>query len=269
MKPAIKDSELGFCSLSALDRPLAEAAGVVASLGFDGIEVSARPPHLAMGADDAAVDEAARAVGDAGSRVLAYGSYLGHPPFTSPEQARREVQVALGLDTRLLRVWAGTAESSLEEVVAMLCAACDEGAGEGVTVVVERHVGSWADTPERCERLLEAAGRPNLALNYQTLDFLPAEAAAEQPEDALRLAPFSRYLHLKNYRVDPESGRLVHGASLEAGALDLRALLAAAARAGYAGPLAIEFVSFEDRPLEEKLAADLRWLRRTLAELAP
>ena len=37
-------------------------------------------------------------------------------------------------------------------------------------------MGSWADTPERVERLLAAVARPNLALNYQTLDFLPESA---------------------------------------------------------------------------------------------
>ena len=49
--------------------------------------------------------------------------------------------------------------------------------------------------------------------------------------------------------------------------LDYRALLAAAFEAGYAGPLTIEFLAWDERPVEEKLAADVGYLRRLLAEL--
>ena len=43
--------------------------------------------------------------------------------------------------------------------------------------------------------------------------------------------------------------------------------VAAAFAAGYAGPLTIEFLSFEPRPVEDKLAEDVVWLRGVLAEL--
>jgi len=260
---------LGFCSLSALDRPLGEVAELVAKLGLDGVEVTARAPHLAMGAADGDVAAAARAVAGAGVEVLAYGSYLGHPPHVGADHARREVEVAAALGTPLLRVWAETAAGDQGAIVAMLRAACDAAAPAGITVVVERHIGSYADTAERAEQLLDAASRPNLALNYQSLDFLPADATRAQPEDARRLAPRARYFHLKNYRPNPDGGPLLPGGSLAGGVLDCRAILAAAFEAGYAGPLSIEFVSFEPRPLEEKLGEDLAWLRGVLAELCP
>jgi sugar phosphate isomerase/epimerase len=203
----------------------------------------------------------------AGIEVMAYGSYLGAgsaPP--APDDARRAVEAAAALEAPLLRVWAECAPGADPAPVrAHLRAVCDAAAPLGQTVVVERHVGSLADTPERVERLLAEVDRPNFALNYQVLDFLPEGEAAAQPADAARLAGRARYFHLKNYRV--QGGRLVHGASLAAGALDCAALLRAAFAAGYAGPLAIEFLSFDARPLEEKLAADVAWLRGVLAEL--
>lgn len=258
---------LGFCSISALDRPLAAAAELVAALGLDGIEVTARAPHLEMGASDAAVAEAIAAVAGAGVSVLSYGSYLGHAPHVTPDHARREAEVAAALGAPLLRVWAEAAIGDFDAVVAMLRGACD-GAAEGTTVVVERHIGSFADTPERVEQLLDAVERPNLALNYQVLDFLPAAAVDAQPDDVRRLIPRAAYFHLKNYRANPDGGPLLPGGSLEHGVLDYRALLAAALASGYAGPMSIEFLSFEPKPPEEKLAADLRWLRATLAELS-
>lgn len=258
--------QLGFCSISALDRPLAEVAELAAKLDLDGVEVTARPPHLEMGASDAAVAEAARAVGGAGIAAIAYGSYFGHAPHTTPDHARREAEVAAALGAPLLRVWAENAIGGFDAVVAALRAACDAGASAGVTVVVERHVGSWADTPERAERLLDVVERPNLALNYQVLDLLPEDAAGAQPADARRLVPRARYFHLKNYRRNPDGGPLLPGGSLADGVLDYRAILGAAFEAGYAGPLSIEFLSFEPRPVEEKLGEDLAWLRQVLSE---
>jgi sugar phosphate isomerase/epimerase len=141
-------------------------------------------------------------------------------------------------------------------------------ASEGGHVVVERHIGSFADTPERIEALLEDVARPNLALNYQVLDLLPQRLAAEQPEDARRLVPRSRYLHLKNFRPAADgAGPMPPGATLAGGVLDYRAILGAAFEAGYAGPLTIEFLSHEPKPVEEKLAGDVAFLRGVLAEL--
>ena len=79
--------------------------------------------------------------------------------------------------------------------------------------------------------------------------------------------PRARYFHLKNYRRNPDGGPLLPGGSLGGGALDYRTILGAAFEAGYAGPMSIEFLAFEPRPTEEKLAEDLAWLRERLREL--
>lgn len=274
---------LALCSISALDRPLAAAAALAAAQGLDGLEITARPPHLDASAPDAVIREAGRAVREAGVAVTAYGSYLGQgagprnpgagaPPVRGAAAAVREARIAALLGAPLLRVWAdciaSAPDAGFAEVVATLRAACDAAADAGVTVVVERHVGSFADTPERIDALLEAVARPNLALNYQVLDGLPQHLAAQQPEDARRLVARARYFHLKNTRPAADgAGPMPPGGSLASGVLDYRAILAAAFAAGYAGPLTIEFLSFEPRPVEDKLAEDVVWLRGVLAEL--
>jgi 3-dehydroshikimate dehydratase len=268
----VESPPLAFCSISALDRPLAAAAALAASAGLEGLEVTARPPHLDPEAPREALRAAGRAVRDAGVAVVAYGSYLGRPDAHGEAAAQREVAAAEALGAPLLRAWAdcvpGAAEGGFATVVATLRAACDAAARHGIDVVVERHLGSFADTPERIDRLFAAVGRENLALNYQVLDLLPQRLAAAQPEDARRLVPRARYFHLKNTRPAADGlGPMPPGASLAGGVLDYRAILAAAFEAGYAGPLTIEFLSFEPRPVEEKLAEDVAFLRRVLAEL--
>jgi sugar phosphate isomerase/epimerase len=261
---------LGLCSISALDRPLAAAAELTAQAGLQALEVTARPPHLDPEAGVGTAREAGRSVREAGVEVIAYGSYLGRFEQITAEHARREVALAAALETRLLRVWAEPVtmgSSDIEPTLAWLIEACDAAASEGITVVVERHIGSFADTPERIAALFERVARPNLALNYQVLDALPQAAIDRQADDCARLVDRARYFHLKNYRVPADGGPLQPGGSLEGGALDYRAILGAALRAGYDGPLILEFLSWEALPTEEKVARDVRFLRNLLVEL--
>jgi sugar phosphate isomerase/epimerase len=266
------DLALAFCSISALDRSIGEAAALASAAGLRALEVTAHPPHLDATAGIPAARAAARAVRDAGVEIVAYGSYLGRFGQIERAHAEREAALAAALATRLLRVWAEPIPESsfdLKPVVDLMRAACDAAAADGITVVVERHLGSFAETPEQIDRLLDAIDRPNLALNYQVLDFLPSTAAAAQPADAARLASCARYCHLKNYqRNEQEGGALLPGGSLADGVLDYRAILAALIGAGYRGPLTIEFLAADPRPVEEKLAADAHFVRAVLAELA-
>jgi len=263
--------QLAFCSISALDRPLAEAARLAKACGCDGLEVTARLPHLDPDAELDTARRAGDAVRAAGVAVVAYGSYLGRGGRLAPAQAEHDAALAAALGAPLLRVWAEEpgreGGAPREEIVALLRHAADAAREHGVTVVVERHVASWADTPERVESLLRDVGRPNCALNYQVLDFLPPEAVPHQADDAKRLVPLARYFHLKNYQPNPTAGGpVIPGGSLEDGVIDYPPLLRAALAAGYEGPLTVEFLSWAPRPVEDKLRDDVAFVRRVLAE---
>lgn len=257
--------KLGLCSIAALDQPLSEVIRLAAAAGADGLEVTARPPHVLPDAGRETLCALADEIRAAGLAVLAYGSYLGHGDV----EPRREVERTAALGTRLLRVWAplcpGEPDAGFARTVALLARTCDLAQCEGIDVVVERHIGSFADTVERTVRLIEAVNRENFGLNYQACDFLEPSAVPLQTEDARRLAPHSRYVHLKNYILDPDHGRLVHGGSLAEGVLDYTSLLGTLLDAGYSGPMSVEFLSAEALPAEERLAHDLRFVRETIA----
>lgn len=263
---------MAFCSISALDRSIEAAAEVGRAAGLDAIEVTGKAPHLDPEAGAGAARAVGRSVRAAGAEVICYGSYLGRFGQVERRHAEREAAIAAALETHLMRVWAepipdGSSDSA--PVVELMRAACDAAAAAGITVVIERHLGSFADSPDAIARLLRDIDRPNVALNYQVLDFLPPSEAANQPADAARLVRLARYFHLKNYQPNPgfADGPLFPGGSLAEGVLDYRAILGAALAAGYRGPLTIEFLAADPRPLGEKLAADVAFVRAVLAEL--
>jgi len=263
--------ELAFSSVAALDRSIRDAAALAARAGLDGLEVVAHAPHLDPDAGLDGARAAGRAVREAGLEVTAYGSYLGRLGRTALAHARREAEMAAALDTKLLRMWAEPIDddpTDLAPVLELVRLACDAAAPAGITVVIERQLGTFADFPSRIDRLLDAIERPNVALSYQVLDFLPPSAVPNQADDVARLAARARYFHLKNYRCNPEGdGPLYPGGSLRDGVLDYRSILASALAAGYDGPLAIELLATDPRPLEQKLADDVAFLREVLADL--
>lgn len=265
---------VAFCSISAMDRDLGAAARVAAAAGCDGLEVTARAPHL----DPDASPESARAAGEAvraaGIEVVAFGSYLGRGGRLALAQGAHDVALARALDTRRLRVWAEEpgreGGAPFAECVRLIQETAARAADADIVLVVERHVASWADTPERVERLLDAIDRPNVALNWQPSDLIRPEEIALQPADATRLVPRARYVHLKSYQRHPgdAAAPCLPGGSIREGALDWRAILQAVFAAGYEGPLTIEFLSWAPRPLEEKLADDVAFVREVLGEIA-
>ena len=72
--------KLAFSSISALDRPLAEAAQLAAEAGLHGLEVTERAPHLAPGCDLEEAAAAGHAVRAAGLEVVAFGAVSVYEP---------------------------------------------------------------------------------------------------------------------------------------------------------------------------------------------
>ncbi len=260
------DGTLGLCSIAALDHPLDDLVAAAADAGLDGLEVTARPPHLSP--DDPGAASRARASVEARElEVVAYGAYYGVPDRRTEAHAEQDVAIAVELGAPRIRVWANAPPvdaGRVEPVATAMQAICDRAGDAGIDVVAERHIGSWADSAERIDVLLAAVDRPNFALNYQSLDLLPEAEIADQPADAARLAGRSRYMHVKNYRPpDEPGGRVQFGAGLEAGVLDYERILDAVAAAGFDAPISIEFLAFDERGLAERVADDAAFLRRT------
>lgn len=257
-------NRLGLCSLALIDRPLPEVLRIARSAGFDGIELTARAPHFDSRDGAAAAAAIARQVRDAQLEMIAYGSYLGHAPLLEQRHAEREVEIAIALGAPLLRAW--VAGEDFERTVAVLRHAADAAAPHRIEVVVERHVGSFADTEPRVGALLDAVARDNVALNYQPLDDMPGSAVAGLPAECARLAPRSRYMHVKNYHPAPAPDAGVRPfAPIDTGVIDWPAVITAARAAGFAGPVSLEFSGATGDAAEAAVVAAAAYLRSLLA----
>lgn len=255
---------LGICSLALLDRPLADVLRVAKAAGFDGIELTARAPHFDSRDGTQAAAEVARLVRAAQLDLLAYGSYLGHAPLVESRHADREVEIAAALGVPLLRAWAGGTD--FERTVALLRHAADAAERHGIHVVVERHAGSFADTEERVQRLLDAVGHANCSLNYQPLDDMREDAAATVPDECARLIGRSRYMHVKNYHPAASAGGNVRPfATVDGGVIDWADVIAAARAGHYTGPVSLEFHGAPAADANTAVARAAAYLRSCLA----
>jgi sugar phosphate isomerase/epimerase len=147
----------------------------------------------------------------------------------------------------------------------------DHAATRGLTTLVENH-GFFVNGADRVERLIRAVDRPNFALLLDTGNIACVD---EIPEvGALRLAPFARMVHLKDFyirRRDPgdardfdcagswfttQAGRYLRGSILGQGDLDAPEILRAIKASGYDGDIAIEFEGLEEPRYATKVSLD-------------
>ena len=160
-----------------------------------------------------------------------------------------------------IRTFAGTkgsAEMNLEEratLVKKLATVCDWMAEFGITLIVETHPYTYADTVASSCRLVEGVSRDNLKLNFDVLHVWESKADIIDALDTL--APHIEHFHLKNISsadyLDVFSPPNVYSASgsregivpLFDGAVDYRAF--------------IEHVNSHENPNLRETDASLEW----------
>lgn len=244
--------ELSCTSLSFPALTLRQAAGLVAILGFRRLDVC-----IADGTRDVrapAVWEAPAALahdhrelldrsGLVAADVFAHigRSALDRPINTPDPDARRENRrrlrsyfiYAAGIGSPGLTVSPGADNdaAAFERACAELTWATREAAEHGIALGVEAHLDSVAATVELAAALCVAV--PGLGLTLDYSHFLAAGIAQATVDPLFRHA---RHAHVRQSR----RGELQ--CPVQAGTLDIAAMLAAGAASGYGGGYAVEFV---------------------------
>lgn len=201
----------------------------------------------------------ARATADAGLAVCSYGSYFRSG---ADEQIAPILDSAAALGADRVRIWAGRVDSAdaapeeYAQIAARLRDAVAEAAERDITLALEFHRRTLADTPAATLRLL--ADVPGLTTYWQpTVDAPDAVALAEYEALAAHTSAvhvFSWWPFDRRLRLD-ERESLWHPL-----------FAAAAAQPTPPGDALIEFVPDDDPAL---LAPESATLRRWLAPAAP
>ncbi len=192
-------------------------------------------------------------------------------------ELRVGVDIARELGVDLLRVFSGSAREGVSQsegeswILEGLSAGAAYAESRGVTLALENH-GRFAGRSDQVRAIIEQVGSPALRVNFDTGNFVPV---GQDPVAAAReLADMVALVHLKDIRLagadEPghvfagADGRMLTGAIIGEGVVDLPGVRAVMDAAGYAGWWSLEFEGAEE-PLQigvpQSLAAARALLR--------
>ena len=193
---------------------------------------------------------------DRGFAVSALGSPIGKIGVTDPfaphlDNFRRLIDVAHELDTRYIRMFSfytpqGEDPAAYrDEVMQRLSALVSANRGSGVTLLHENEKAIYGDTPERCLDILKTFDGEILC-TYDPSNFV--QCGVDNEAAFRMLAPYVRYLHVKDSVYVHNSERVDHGfenvsdAHRPAGQGDGKVawILSQLAQSGYEGFASIE-----------------------------
>jgi len=242
---------LGFSAWAMPQMPIDEQVRLVASHGYQGIELTCLP-GCATDIDVLDQAERRRIRQLIRSASLALPSIAGHAPILEPDSAalaanfdriRAELDLAVDLagpEGPPCVVLMGYGRSTTYEEERELIAdrfydLAEDAAKRGVTVALEFHVGQAIDRPERAIWLLERVNHPSFRLNHDVSHF---DVMGYSIADSVR--PFAgriAHTHVKDQR-----GRYPDHAFLTPGDgdYDYVTYLREMAEAGYQGFITVE-----------------------------
>lgn len=197
--------ELSLCTISFRHQLIAlpEIADWAAKTGFQAIELwGVHAFHLS----DQPQLNAAWLEREFGLRTSMISDYL---PMDGDERnaltrMRSLCRLANHWETAKIRTFAGKISSSeispfqLQAMARRLRRLCDIAADHQVSLVVETHPGTYADSTTTSLELIQAVDHPSFGINF---DVLHIWEAGEDPSVSWKsLAPYIKHLHLKNIR---------------------------------------------------------------------
>lgn len=254
--------KIGLCTIALREWPLEDVLKVAGEIGFDGVEIWGKEGHLGALHDAGRVRRVRGAADDAGVEIGVFGSYI--EPLTADFEtaSRHALQIADGLGTKLVRVWAARGRPgtlSREDyalAVSQMAAFCKRADERGMTLAIESHVDYICETSAAMLQFLGDVAADNLKVNWQASW---REHTGDPYESLAALMDHIVCIHAQNY-----DGTERNRTFLAAGTVDYRRVIAALQRAGYDGYLEIEFPAGDASV--EALKKDYEFLRSLIRD---
>lgn len=256
-----------LCTIAFRDKLLDYSLDVARKVGYDGVEVWGREPHVAEKFDENRMRATRKLLDGRGVVPYVLGSYLrfGRTRNELDVQLGDTLHVARWLKTPLIRVWAsdvGSAQANAQvwkQTVAEAQDACDRAAKLNMTLAVEMHGGTLADTADSALRLVQEVDRPNFGLNFQIASVRDGDSTERR---LTKVLPYVVHVHAQNYSEIPaHPADPLRRVPLSSGVASYPLMLRILREAGYAGSVAVEFAYVEGPGKVNALADDLQFLR--------
>ncbi len=261
---------LAFSTNAYLRFPFEEAAGRIAALGYEGLEILADVPHAwpagLLEGPKRAILAAMERHGLAFSNMNAFmmnavadpRQPYWYPSFIEPDPNYRQIRIdhtrrALSLCAELgaphITTEPGgpigpgqTRQQAIDLFVEVLKPLAEHAHNEGVLLLIEPEPGLLIETTEQYLEVADRLDAPSIGLNF---DVGHAFCMGEDlPGQIAKLAPHIRHYHFEDIAATRVHHHLVPGT----GAIDFAEVVAAIRRTGYDGWLTVELYPYVDDP---------------------
>ena len=261
---------LAFSTNAYLRFPFEEAAGRIAALGYEGLEILADVPHAwpagLLEGPKRAILAAMDRHGLAFSNMNAFmmnavadpRQPYWYPSFIEPDPNYRRIRIdhtrrALSLCAELgaphITTEPGgpiahgqTRQEAIDLFVEVLKPLAEHAHDEGVLLLIEPEPGLLLETTDQYLEVAERLDAPSIGLNF---DVGHAFCVREDlPKAIAKLAPHTHHYHLEDIAATRVHHHLVPGM----GVIDFAEVVTAIRRTGYDGWLTVELYPFGDDP---------------------
>ncbi|RKN80535.1 sugar phosphate isomerase/epimerase family protein [Paenibacillus ginsengarvi] len=279
--------KIAVFSVTLIDYSIHEAMRIAKQIGFDGIEIAGREPHLSSTTSAPRIREIRSVADGLGLEIPAIGAYVGGFSTASDQECQQaysdferilEASGVLGSD--MIRVSAGGPTAFLAQDYHYAKSAhwlkkCAEAANaQGKKIVLEIHNNSLVETVESGLRLVGMVGADNMGLIHDAGNMYITDTDYGR-ESVIQLGNKMFHVHVKDEKRIAEAGGpgtfsnlTKHGTEkfmqclLGEGAADHQPLFDALKETGYSGWLSLE--CFAPLPAYERLEHDFNKVKQML-----
>lgn len=194
------------------DKPLETAIDLTADLGYDGIEIMARDPHLPADTSHERAEELRQRLDRVGLEVPCLATYTGFYDERTDDEAEaqlaefeRYAALAEILDCDLVRHKPGgpplrdATDEDFERAAGYLRRAADVAAEYDRTVGIEIHAGRLVETADSTARFLDLVDRENVGVIHDAGNMYIVDADHGR-ESVERLGDSLVHVHVKDLR---------------------------------------------------------------------
>lgn len=246
------------CTYGLRNQPVDYALRVVASAGFNKVDLWGNMPHFSIDENEYSIDKLIELCDLYGVRIANIGTYCGRKfSSESKQEVRKEIEdtkktidIARRLGARSIRVVPGSGElQDLDRVVPYFREVAEYAELKGIYMGFENHGGPISGNPFACAELSSKVGSKYFGVLYEPCNLM--HAGVDYKEAFHTFSQFITHCHIKD-GAKGEDGKF-RATMLGEGIIDVKWIVENMNKVGYTGDFALEYEVTHIEPIETGL----------------